>query len=74
MQELKTQRLMLSPRALQQGWKEELDNNIGQHRGWIAAKKLEAVFEASLPARKLEEEARGLGYRWFDTVPLTPEL
>ena len=57
--------MMLSPRALQQGWKEELDNNIGQHRDWIAKKKLEAVFEASFPARKLEEEVRR--YRWLTT-------
>ncbi|CAM9676395.1 unnamed protein product [Ectocarpus sp. 6 AP-2014] len=55
-QELKTQRMMLSPRALQQGWKEELDSNIGQHKEWITKRKLEAVFEASLPARELEEQ------------------
>ncbi|CAM9177193.1 unnamed protein product [Scytosiphon promiscuus] len=55
-QELKTQRMMLSPRALQQGWKEELDSNIGQHKEWITRRKLEAVFDASLPARELEEE------------------
>lgn len=55
-QELKTQRLMLSPRALQQGWKEELDSNIGQHREWITKRKLEAVFDGSFPARKLEGE------------------
>lgn len=62
-QELKMQRMMLSPRALQQGWKEELDNNIGQHRDWITKRKLEAVFNASFPARKLEEEVLlfGLG-------------
>lgn len=47
---------MLSPRALQQGWKEELDSNIGQHRDWITKRKLEAVFGASLSARQLEEE------------------
>lgn len=55
-QELKTQRMMLSPRALQQGWKEELDSNIGQHKEWITKRKLEAVFDAGLPARELEEE------------------
>lgn len=49
---------MLSPRALQQGWKEELDSNIGQHKQWITRRKLEAVLDASLPARKLEEEVR----------------
>ncbi|CAM9395212.1 unnamed protein product, partial [Hapterophycus canaliculatus] len=57
-QELKTQRMMLSPRALQQGWKEELDSNIGQHKEWITKRKLEAVFEGSFPARELEEELR----------------
>lgn len=50
--------MMLSPRALQQGWKEELDSNIGQHKEWITQRKLEAVFEASLPARELEEQVR----------------
>ena len=55
-QELKTQRMMLSPRALQQGWKEELDSNISQHKEWITKRKLEAVFDAGLPARELEEE------------------
>ncbi|CAM9356580.1 unnamed protein product, partial [Choristocarpus tenellus] len=55
-EELCTQQQMLSPRALQQGWKEELDRNIEQHKSWITQRKLAAVFEASLPARKLEEE------------------
>lgn len=49
--------MMLSPRALEQGWKEELDSNIGQHKDWITQRKLEAVFDAGLPARELEEEA-----------------
>eukprot|EP00752_Nemacystus_decipiens_P005346 g4847.t1 len=57
-QELKTQRMMLSPRALEQGWKEELDSNIGQHKDWITMRKLEAVFDAGLPARELEEEVK----------------
>ena len=55
-QHLKSQRMMLSPRALEQGWKEEFDSNIAQHREWITKRKLEAVFEKALPARKLEEE------------------
>lgn len=49
--------MMLSPRALEQGWKEELDSNIGQHKDWITKRKLEAVFDAGLPARELEKEA-----------------
>ncbi len=52
---------MLSPRALQQGWKEELDSNIGQHKEWITKRKLEAVFDAGLPARELEEEVTECG-------------
>lgn len=58
---------MLSPRALEQGWKEELDKSIDQHRGWIMRKKLEAVFDAALPARELEEEV-GLQQKESRTV------
>lgn len=50
--------MMLSPRALEQGWKEELDSNIEQHREWITKRKLEAVFDFSFPTRSLEEEVR----------------
>ncbi|CAM9644897.1 unnamed protein product [Discosporangium mesarthrocarpum] len=57
--ELQMQRQMLSPRALEQGWKEELDDNVLQHRAWVTKNKLEAVFEAALPARRLEEEVGG---------------
>ena len=62
--------MMLSPRALQQGWKEELDSNIGQHKEWITKRKLEAVFDAGLPARELEEEVGAVVCTY--TFPLTP--
>lgn len=62
--------MMLSPRALQQGWKEELDSNIGQHKEWITKRKLEAVFDAGLPARELEEEVGAVVCSY--TFPLTP--
>lgn len=73
-QELKTQRQMLSPRALQQGWKEELDSNIGQHREWITRRKLEAVFDATLPARQLEEEVRRIPVKMIIEREKTVEL
>lgn len=62
--------MMLSPRALQQGWKEELDSNIGQHKEWITKRKLEAVFDAGVPARELEEEVGAVVCIYAG--PLTP--
>ena len=61
--------MMLSPRALQQGWKEELDSNIGQHKEWITKRKLEAVFDAGLPARELEEEVGIVGCSFLCAKP-----
>lgn len=65
--------MMLSPRALQQGWKEELDSNIGQHKEWITKRKLEAVFDAGLPARELEEEVGAVVCSYLHAGPFTPK-
>ncbi|CAM9262424.1 unnamed protein product [Chrysoparadoxa australica] len=54
--ELELQKTMLSPRALQQGWKEELETNLMQHREWITEAKFKAVFDTGFRARQLEEE------------------
>lgn len=54
--ELKLQFLLLDPEALQQGWLDELQNNIAQHRKWITESKLNTLFGPGLEARGLEEE------------------
>jgi hypothetical protein len=54
--ELNRQRRLVSPRAIQQGWREELVKNIEEHRQQITAAKLEALFTTSLKLEKIKEE------------------
>jgi len=54
--ELVRQRDAVSPRAIEQGWVEELNTNIRDHRNWITKYKLEALFDTGLEQRGVEEE------------------
>jgi len=54
--ELIRQRDQVSPRAIEQGWVEELNKNIRDHRNWITKYKLECLFDTGLEQRGVEEE------------------
>mmetsp|Transcript_9918 Transcript_9918/g.20190 ORF Transcript_9918/g.20190 Transcript_9918/m.20190 type:complete len:962 (-) Transcript_9918:30-2915(-) len=54
--ELVRQRDQVSPRAIEQGWVEELNKNIRDHRNWITKYKLECLFDTGLEQRGVEEE------------------
>lgn len=54
--ELIRQRDAVSPRAIEQGWVEELSGNIRDHRNWITKYKLECLFDTGLEQRGVEEE------------------
>jgi len=54
--ELVRQRDAVSPRAIEQGWVEELNENIRDHRNWITKYKLECLFDSGLEQRGVEEE------------------
>jgi len=54
--ELVRQRDAVSPRAIEQGWVEELNTNIRDHRTWITKYKLECLFDTGLEQRGVEEE------------------
>ncbi|GMH99477.1 hypothetical protein TrVE_jg3868 [Triparma verrucosa] len=54
--ELIKQRDAVSPRAIEQGWVEELNVNIRDHRNWITKYKLECLFDTGLEQRGVEEE------------------
>ena len=54
---LQRERARVSPRAVEQGWVEELDTNVDEHRELVTAAKMKALFEHAKPLR-LEEEAK----------------
>ena len=54
--ELVRQRDQVSPRAIEQGWVEELTTNIKDHRNWITKYKLECLFDTGLEQRGVNEE------------------
>lgn len=53
---LQRERMKMSPRAVEQGWTDELDKNVEQHRVWATDAKLKALFQVALPLRLMEEE------------------
>eukprot|EP00753_Platysulcus_tardus_P014744 PLAT4441.3.p1 GENE.PLAT4441.3~~PLAT4441.3.p1 ORF type:complete len:1034 (+),score=390.25 PLAT4441.3:292-3102(+) len=58
-QSLVMERARLSPRAVRQGWTEELDHNIEEHRRWLTEKKNYVLFELApqLAAAEAQIEA-----------------
>lgn len=44
---LSSERLKVSPRAIEQGWIDELDNNIEEHRAWVSDAKAKALFKVN---------------------------
>jgi hypothetical protein len=49
------ERLKLSPRAVQQGWAEQLLSDSEQHREWVTEYKARALFEAGAKFRALRD-------------------
>ena len=62
--ELRKEKSRLSPRAVQQTWADELDNDIAQHRKWITDKKTDALFGSGLKLRQMEESKTN----WLETI------
>ena len=54
--ELCRQKDLVSPRAIEQGWLEELEVNISDHRSWITKYKLECLFDTGIEQRGVQEE------------------
>ena len=54
MLELERQKHLISPRGIQQGWREEIRDNIAEHRTLITQYKIEALFERGLVRGKCE--------------------
>jgi hypothetical protein len=54
--ELMRQKECVSPRAIEQGWVEELGKNIRDHRNLITKFKLECLFDKGLEQRQVEED------------------
>ena len=61
---LQSERIKVSPRAVEQGWVQELDETSGQHRGWLTSAKAKALFQIARPLRaaadQLEADALGV--------------
>eukprot|EP00947_MAST-08B_sp_MAST-8B-sp1_P003791 g3791.t1 len=55
LEKLQVERGAMSPRAIKQGWKEELDKNKVEFRQKVTAAKLEALFDVEQPLREAEE-------------------
>jgi len=53
---LMTQRRQISPRAISQGWREELELNISDHREDMTKSKLALLFKNLLPLAALREK------------------
>lgn len=53
--DMQTQRLRVSPRAIEQGWVEEMEAKLKLQRAAITKLKLEAVFELGLELKQKEE-------------------
>ena len=54
--EMERQLANLSPRAIQQGFEEELKHHVAEHKEWITKYKAEALFDATLKLRELEDD------------------
>ena len=54
---LRRERARVSPRAVEQGWVEELDKNVDEHRVLVTDAKMKALFQHAKPLR-VEEEAK----------------
>ena len=54
---LQRERARVSPRAVEQGWVEELDKNVDEHRVLVTDAKMKALFQHAKPLR-VEEEAK----------------
>lgn len=68
---LRMQRALLSPRALQQGWREELDASLLQQRSAITAAKLDCVFGPTREGRAARDEKDGRDRILQDLVKVT---
>jgi hypothetical protein len=55
LEKLQGERSAMSPRAIKQGWKEELDMNKIEYRQRVTALKLETLFAVEQPLRAAEE-------------------
>jgi hypothetical protein len=55
-QDMQTQRLRVSPRAIEHGWVEEMEHKMRIQRKAITTAKLETVFDLGLRFKQKEEE------------------
>jgi hypothetical protein len=54
--DMQTQRVRVSPRAIEHGWVEEMEAKMKLQRALITKLKLEAVFELGLEFKRKEKE------------------
>ncbi|KAF1792464.1 hypothetical protein GQ600_11212 [Phytophthora cactorum] len=54
--DMQTQRMRVSPRAIEHGWVEEMEAKMKQQRALITKLKLEAIFELGLEFKRKEKE------------------
>ena len=54
--DMKEQRLRVSPRAIEQGWVEEMEHKMKLQRAKITAAKMDVIFTIGLELRRKEEQ------------------
>ncbi|GLE04501.1 hypothetical protein PINS_up013456 [Pythium insidiosum] len=64
--DMKTQRLRVSPRAIEQGWVEEMESKMRKQREMITHAKLDVIFSLGLAFKQKEEEYLELMHRIQD--------
>lgn len=65
---LQTERIKLSPRAVEQGWSAQLDRDVAQHREWVTEHKTTALFRVARPLRDLRSKREKLDLRVSDMI------
>ncbi len=62
------ERAIVDRRAIEQGWTDELDRYVTEHRQWVTNAKMEALFVGALYLRTLEQRRRQMQERleWLE--------
>ena len=65
---LQTERVKLSPRAVEQGWSAQLDKDVLEHRNWVTDHKVNALFKIAQPLREFRNKKEKLTLRLEDMI------
>ncbi len=65
---LQTERVKLSPRAVEQGWSAQLDRDVKQHRIWVTENKANALFKVAVHLREMRARKEKLDFRFQDLM------